>query len=80
MRKEISIQSADRKLSTVNIHKEWGKDMSRAPKRTERLLCANAGSPTGRECAPRRTMLYPWYSQEELEECSWVNSLRQVER
>ncbi len=29
---------------------------------------------TGGEGAPRRTMLHPWHSQEELEERSWVNS------
>ena len=37
------------KLSTVNTRNEWGKEMNGAPKRTTRLICANAGSPTGRE-------------------------------
>ena len=60
---------------------EFGMQMqNRAPKHTERFEVVNAGRPTGGDGAPRRTMLYPWYSQEELEECSWVNSLRQVER
>jgi ABC-type multidrug transport system fused ATPase/permease subunit len=32
------------------------------------------------EGAPCRTIQHPWHSQEELEECSWVNSLPGVER
>ncbi len=50
------------------------------PKHTLRLASVNAGSPTSREGAPRRTMLHPWHNQEELEERSWVNSLPRVER
>src|ERR1700686_2851875 len=43
-----------------------GKEANRAPTRTERHTSANAGSPTGRECAPRRARWYPWRSQGEL--------------
>jgi hypothetical protein len=50
--------------------KERGKETNGKPKRPERLLSVNAGSPKSREGAPCRTIHYPWYSQEELEECS----------
>ena len=66
--------------TTLRLPELIGEPNEKGYLRTDQYRCETMGLPKRRERAPCRTIQYPWYSQEELEECSWVNSLPGVER